>query len=251
MFWGISALQMEYNNSAYVLPRATVMLYCFTCGWNVNLLLYKINACMEGVTCLLRLVFILLNSCLFFFGIGILTKMELWAMSYAWYQNFICSKFQNAILLQFAFLNFFLQGCVTSAPKHSRAVIPIKIVCHDKLIENEKDMEDFQLLKSLWRNAVESAKIFSPNTAKYHHNLVLLIREALRCHSHIFTYSEKTFLGMLSIIIVDVILKYNLPFSLQVFLKFIYFLFVFLERNLDLSFRWQFEALRPSLYAKR
>lgn len=110
MFWGISALQMEYNNSAYVLPRATVMLYCFTCGWNVNLLLYKINACMEGVTCLLRLVFILLNSCLFFFGIGILTKMELWAMSYAWYQNFICSKFQNAILLQFAFLNFFFTG---------------------------------------------------------------------------------------------------------------------------------------------
>lgn len=110
-------------------------------------------------------------------------------------------------------------------------------MCHDKLIENEKDMEDFQLLKSLWRNAVESAKIFVPNTAKYHHNLVLLIREALRCHSHIFTYSEKTFLGMLSNIIIDVILKYNLPFSLQVFLKFIYFLFVFLERNLDLPFR--------------
>lgn len=111
------------------------------------------------------------------------------------------TSWQNNFFLIFSrflvFLNI-LQGHLTSVPKHSLAVVPIQIVCQNKLIHGEENCDSFQDFKSLWRHAVhvvDSAKAHSPGMTRYQQNLVLMIQEVLRSHSHLLTDDEKTFLG--------------------------------------------------------
>ncbi|KAL3507167.1 hypothetical protein ACH5RR_032549 [Cinchona calisaya] len=98
------------------------------------------------------------------------------------------------------------EGHVTSVPPHSFAVVPIQIICQNKLLHGEKDYYSFQLFKSLWRHAVHvviSGKAHSPGMTGYQQNLVLMIQEVLRSHSHLLTDHEKTFLERLSSLSVD------------------------------------------------
>ncbi|GAV66169.1 VRR_NUC domain-containing protein/HIRAN domain-containing protein [Cephalotus follicularis] len=93
-------------------------------------------------------------------------------------------------------LNF--EGCVTSIPKHSLDVVPIQIVCHEKLLLNGENVyDDIEDCRRLWKNAlnvVESAKGYPSGTAKYQQNFCLLIQEVLKSNPHLFTDEEKSFM---------------------------------------------------------
>lgn len=91
-----------------------------------------------------------------------------------------------------------LQGSITSVPAHTLAVVPVQIVCQNKLFFGEKELEDKQVFNSLWKHAshvVENAKAFPPSMIKYQQNFVLLIQEVLRANHHLLTADEKTYLG--------------------------------------------------------
>ena len=93
---------------------------------------------------------------------------------------------------------FLLQGNISSAPDHAFAVVPIQILCQNKIDLGDKECEELQLFKSLWRNAihvVESMKTCPPSMAKYQQNFVLLIQEVIRTSTYLLTDDEKTFLG--------------------------------------------------------
>lgn len=78
------------------------------------------------------------------------------------------------------------------------AAIPIDIKCKDGMPCDDKNRDKIQIFKSLWRDAIHAADraMSAPSgTTRYQQNLVLLIEEVLGNNSHIFTSSEKSFLG--------------------------------------------------------
>ncbi|KAL6976268.1 phosphodiesterase I [Sarracenia purpurea var. burkii] len=90
------------------------------------------------------------------------------------------------------------EGCVTSIPKRSLDNLPIQIMCPNNIFSGEKDYDDLQEFKSLWRNAfrvAESSKNHPPSTEKYHQNFSLLLQEVLRSYPCLFSYDEKILLG--------------------------------------------------------
>lgn len=105
------------------------------------------------------------------------------------------------------FFNF-VQGHVTSVPKHLLAIVPIQIFCQIQLSQGSENRENLNLFKSLWKHVVhvaDSSKARSPGMTKYQQNLGLLIQEVLGTNSHILTDGEKNFLGKyLSIHYIDV-----------------------------------------------
>ncbi|XP_031271645.1 fanconi-associated nuclease 1 homolog [Pistacia vera] len=97
------------------------------------------------------------------------------------------------------------EGYVTSAPKHSLDVVPIKITCHKIISDCEID-DDIEFSKCLWKrvlHVVESAKKYPTSTIKYQHNFNLLIQEVLRSNSHLFTDNERVFMESFSTLSVD------------------------------------------------
>ncbi|KAJ0034219.1 hypothetical protein Pint_25624 [Pistacia integerrima] len=97
------------------------------------------------------------------------------------------------------------EGYVTSAPKHSLDVVPIKITCHKIISDCEID-DDIEFSKCLWKrvlHVVESAKKYPSSTIKYQHNFNLLIQEVLRSNSHLFTDNERVFMESFSTLSVD------------------------------------------------
>ncbi|KAG8371498.1 hypothetical protein BUALT_Bualt13G0093900 [Buddleja alternifolia] len=92
-------------------------------------------------------------------------------------------------------MNF--EASITSAPKDSRAAVPIQIICKNVQLFDQNYCDNIQVLKSLWRHALRAAELAKNNpsgTIRYQHNLVLLIQEVLKSHPHLFTISEKSFL---------------------------------------------------------
>ncbi|XP_011656117.1 fanconi-associated nuclease 1 homolog isoform X3 [Cucumis sativus] len=92
-----------------------------------------------------------------------------------------------------------IKGLVTTAPRSSVDVVPIEVMCDNKLFhENNFDNEEF---KSLWtsiQKAIDSTKIFTPIALKYQKNFSLLIQEVLQSYSHLLSGDEKHFLDVFS-----------------------------------------------------
>ncbi|XP_027165579.1 fanconi-associated nuclease 1 homolog [Coffea eugenioides] len=99
--------------------------------------------------------------------------------------------------------HLYFEGHVTSVPQHALAVVPIQIFCQNKSVLDGKDCDSWKLFKSLWRHAVyavDSAKTRPPGMTGYQQNLVLMIQEVLKSHSHLLTDGEKTFLERLTLL---------------------------------------------------
>ncbi|XP_044498267.1 fanconi-associated nuclease 1 homolog isoform X2 [Mangifera indica] len=97
------------------------------------------------------------------------------------------------------------EGYVTSAPKHSHDVVPIKITCH-KLVSDCEIDDDIEVFKCLWKKAlhvVDSAKNYPSSMIKYQHNFNLLVQEVLRSNPHLFTDDERVFLESFSTLSAD------------------------------------------------
>lgn len=78
-------------------------------------------------------------------------------------------------------------------------MVPIQIICPCNISFDETDCNNVQFLKSSWKNALhvaEYARAHPPGTAKYQHNLQVLLTEVLKNNHHLFVDAEKTFLGM-------------------------------------------------------
>ncbi|KAM7489156.1 hypothetical protein LguiB_026640 [Lonicera macranthoides] len=89
------------------------------------------------------------------------------------------------------------EGNISSALDNAFTVVPIQILCQNKIDLGDKEFEELQLFKSLWRKAiqmVESMKTCPPTMSKYQQNFVLLIQEVIRTNSYLLTDDEKTFL---------------------------------------------------------
>ncbi|CAK9176019.1 unnamed protein product [Ilex paraguariensis] len=98
------------------------------------------------------------------------------------------------------------EGSITSVPKHASAVVPIQIVCQDKLRCGERDCDNLHALERLWKHALcvaESAKNHPPSVPKYQQNFIVLIQEVLRSDPHLFTDDEKNFLGTFTSLLED------------------------------------------------
>ncbi|CAH9131498.1 unnamed protein product [Cuscuta epithymum] len=99
--------------------------------------------------------------------------------------------------------NLRFEGHITSVPKHPHAVVPIQITCQCNTSFDETDSNSVNFFKSSWKNALcvaESARAHPPGTAKYQHNLQVLLKEVLEAYHHLFLDEEKTFLeGFLSL----------------------------------------------------
>lgn len=95
----------------------------------------------------------------------------------------------------------FFQGYVTSVPKNPFDFVPIRIVCHKMILHGEKEFEDVEAFKCLWKYAiheVESTKNHPPGITKYQKNFCLVIHEVIRSNPHLFTDEEKKFMGIKS-----------------------------------------------------
>nr|GME15065.1 fanconi-associated nuclease 1 homolog isoform X1 [Ipomoea batatas] len=89
------------------------------------------------------------------------------------------------------------EGHITSVPKHPRAVVPIQITCPCNKSFDEIDCNNVQFLKSSWKNALcvaQYARAHPPGSAKYQHNLQVLLTEVLKNNHHLFMDAEKTLL---------------------------------------------------------
>ncbi|KAK9991346.1 hypothetical protein SO802_026331 [Lithocarpus litseifolius] len=89
------------------------------------------------------------------------------------------------------------EGYVTSLPKNPFDFVPIQIVCHKMILHGEKEYEDVEAFKCLWKYAihvVESTKNRPPGITKYLQNFCLVIYEVLRSNPHLFTDDEKKFM---------------------------------------------------------
>ncbi|XP_050292649.1 fanconi-associated nuclease 1 homolog [Quercus robur] len=89
------------------------------------------------------------------------------------------------------------EGYVTSVPKNPFDFVPIMIVCHKMILHGEKEYEDVEAFKCLWKYAihvVESAKNCPPGITKYQQNFCLVIHEVIRSNPHLFTDDEKKFM---------------------------------------------------------
>jgi Fanconi-associated nuclease 1 len=89
------------------------------------------------------------------------------------------------------------EGHVTSVPKNPFDFVPIQIVCHKMILHGEKEYEDVEAFKCLWKHAmhvVESTKNCPPSMTKYQQNFCLFIHEVLRSNPHLFTDDEKKFM---------------------------------------------------------
>ncbi|KAM3708593.1 hypothetical protein ACJW30_02G108300 [Castanea mollissima] len=89
------------------------------------------------------------------------------------------------------------EGYVTSVPKNPFDFVPIQIVCHKMILHGEKEFEDVEAFKCLWKYAihvVESTKNCPPGITKYQQNFCLVIHEVLRSNPHLFTDEEKKFM---------------------------------------------------------
>ncbi|XP_030974221.1 fanconi-associated nuclease 1 homolog isoform X2 [Quercus lobata] len=90
------------------------------------------------------------------------------------------------------------EGYVTSVPKNPFDFVPIMIVCHKMILHGEKEYEDVEAFKCLWKYAihvVESTKNCPPGITKYQQNFCLVIHEVIRSNPHLFTDDEKKFMG--------------------------------------------------------
>ena len=91
---------------------------------------------------------------------------------------------------------------MTSVPKNPLDFVPIQIVCHKMILHGEKEYEEVEAFKGLWKHAmhvVESTKNCPPSMTKYQQNFCLFIHEVLRSNPHLFTDDEKKFVGIKSI----------------------------------------------------
>ncbi|KAK3021907.1 hypothetical protein RJ639_047624 [Escallonia herrerae] len=109
------------------------------------------------------------------------------------------SKDHNAIKVHFFWLCSFcsLKGCITSVPERGLAVVPLEVVCRNKISFGEIESDDLQDFRFLWKQAfhvVESARPYLPSMVKCQQNFVLLMQEVLGTNAHLFTFDEKTFL---------------------------------------------------------
>ncbi|XP_030974220.1 fanconi-associated nuclease 1 homolog isoform X1 [Quercus lobata] len=89
------------------------------------------------------------------------------------------------------------EGYVTSVPKNPFDFVPIMIVCHKMILHGEKEYEDVEAFKCLWKYAihvVESTKNCPPGITKYQQNFCLVIHEVIRSNPHLFTDDEKKFM---------------------------------------------------------
>lgn len=108
---------------------------------------------------------------------------------------------------------------MTSAPKHSHDVVPIKITCH-KLVSDCEIDDDIEVFNCLWKRAlhvVESAKNYPSSMIKYQHNFNLLVQEVLRSNPHLFTDDERVFLGIdrsLNFILSSVSIYFQLDYDI-------------------------------------
>ena len=96
----------------------------------------------------------------------------------------------------------FLQGQVSAAPKNSLEIVPVRIFCQTTLSDENKENDNVELFRFLWRNAqqvTESAKNGRPNNTKYQQNFSVLLQEVLENNLHLFIDGEKDFLGNNSI----------------------------------------------------
>ncbi|KAK2991081.1 hypothetical protein RJ640_022467 [Escallonia rubra] len=91
-----------------------------------------------------------------------------------------------------------IKGCITSVPERGLAVVPLEVVCRNKISFSEIESDDLQDFRFLWKQAfhvVESARPYLPSMVKCQQNFVLLMQEVLGTNAHLFTFDEKTFLG--------------------------------------------------------
>lgn len=89
------------------------------------------------------------------------------------------------------------EGYVTSVPKNPFDFVPIQIACHKMILHGEKEYEDVEAFKCLWKYAihvVESTKNCPPGITKYQQNFCLVIHEVIRSNPHLFTDDEKKFM---------------------------------------------------------
>ncbi|GMH08971.1 hypothetical protein Nepgr_010811 [Nepenthes gracilis] len=88
------------------------------------------------------------------------------------------------------------EGIVNSVPKHPLDVVPIKMACR-QISRSKIENVDLHRFKSLWENVLHSidlGKKYPPCIAKYQQNFRLMVEEALRSNTHLFTDDEKVFL---------------------------------------------------------
>nr|XP_023925161.1 fanconi-associated nuclease 1 homolog isoform X3 [Quercus suber] len=89
------------------------------------------------------------------------------------------------------------EGYVTSVPKNPFDFVPIQIARHKMILHGEKEYEDVEAFKCLWKYAihvVESTKNCPPGITKYQQNFCLVIHEVIRSNPHLFTDDEKKFM---------------------------------------------------------
>lgn len=84
------------------------------------------------------------------------------------------------------------EGCLIACPSHLFDTVSIRLVCHEMTLNVAKEPEEFDVLKQLWKKALEVAN-HPPNVKKYQINFCLLLQEALRSNPHLFTDDERKF----------------------------------------------------------
>ncbi|GAB4826333.1 hypothetical protein Ancab_009199 [Ancistrocladus abbreviatus] len=88
------------------------------------------------------------------------------------------------------------EGTMTSVPKHSLEVVPIKMMCQLTSC-NELEIVDLDTFKFLWENVLHSislGKKHPPSIAKYQQNFCLVVEEVLRSNPRLFRDDERVFL---------------------------------------------------------
>ncbi|XP_057526290.1 fanconi-associated nuclease 1 homolog isoform X2 [Amaranthus tricolor] len=89
------------------------------------------------------------------------------------------------------------EGVITSVPKSSLDIIPIKIMCLKPPSYSEFSKDDIAMLRFLCNNIyclMKSGKSSPSSPIKYQKNFGLMIEDALTSNMHLFTDDEKFFL---------------------------------------------------------